>query len=170
MPWCGFNETMARGLTEFVCGLGLELRQRTDDMTFCGMNDTMAGGLNEFGAGLAVQTEKRAHDECVPLTGIPVIELAELNVLNEALRQSPKQKPLAGIIALGLFVTFLYEKLDKRLKTDPSLTAEQAFAAIMAEQNALLFAMEDHYYENLRPNFERSDAIRRIVSFLEERV
>ena len=139
-------------------------------MTFCGHNDTMANGLAAFGKGLAIQTDKRAADENVPLAEIPAIELAELRWLNEALANSPKRAALGGIASLGLFVTFLYEELARRLRKNPSLSAEAAFAGIMEEQNRLLFAMEDHYYKHLRPNLPRADAIQGICTFLEEQV
>jgi len=139
-------------------------------MTFCGYNDEMAEGIVMFNKGLAIQTEKRAVEEGVSLSGIPAIELAELRVMLEEVTRSPKREALAGITALAALVIFAYEELERRLAKDSSLTAEQAFAEMSAEINDLMFTMEEHYYQKLRPHLERGEAIRQCVKFLEAHV
>ena len=83
---------------------------------------------------------------------------------------SPKKAELSGVIAVGSLIRFFYAKLEEKLGDNPARTAEEVFAEIAKEQNEILFAMEEYYYRELRPNFPRLEAIRRIRDFLEARV
>ena len=176
MPWCGFNEDMASGLRVFALGskAGVGIRNQTqqleDNMPFCGYNENMASGIGRFSGGLVAQTKKRAEAEGVPIGKIPAIEIEEINALLAELDASPKREGLGGVIAVGLLIRFFYSTLEAKLAGNPSLTIERAFEEIVEELNRHLFAMEAHYYEELRPNFPRLEAIRRIRGFLETQV
>lgn len=181
MPLCGYNEDMANGLRIFAGGFqegskaGMRILTQTqpkleDDMTFCGHNESMALGIGRFSGGLAAQTRKRAEEEGLVVGKIPAVEIEEINTLLTELNSSPKRDGLGGIIAIGLLIRFFYATLEAKLAKNPSLPIEGAFREIVEELNRLLFAMEAHYYEELRPNLPRLEAIRRIRSFLEAQV
>ncbi len=176
MPWCGFNEDMANGLRIFAVGPKAEASTRNQtqqtegDMPLCGHNENMASGIGRFSGGLVVQTKKRAEVEGVPIGQISKIEIEEINALLAELNDSPKREKLGGVIAVGLLIRFFYATLETKLASNPTLTVEGVFDEIVEELNRHLFAMEAHYYEELRPNFPRIEAIRRIRGFLETQI
>lgn len=159
---------MAKGLSTFVLGKkSTHQTTKESNMTFCGHNKGMADGVNSFVGGLVIQTKKRAGAEKVSVAEIPAIEIAEIDALLTALNASPKKDALAGVMAVGSLIRFFYAELGKRLAKDSSLTVDVVFQEVVEELNRNLFAMEEHYYENLRSNFPRLEAIRKIKDFLE---
>jgi hypothetical protein len=167
---------MAHGLQRLAEGLvsqvvHLKTQRKENHMPpLCGYNSEMSSGLKEFTEGLAVQTEKRAVNEEVSLAQIPAIEMEEIDALLHELQTSPQRAELQGVVAVGTLIRFFYAKLEKELNDDPTQSAETVFSKIVDEQNRLLFGMENHYYRDLRPNFPRLEAIRRIRNFLETQV
>ncbi len=169
MPWCGFNNDMAAGLALFARGLNAQ-KERSTTMPLCGWNATMTAGLEKFSGGLAIQTDKRAAEEGVPLRDIPGIELAELDMMAASLEASPKRIELEGVLGLTLYVRHLYREFAKQVAAEPSISAKGGFDAATANISATMFAMEDHYYQNLRPNNPHLQAIALITEFLESRL
>jgi hypothetical protein len=167
MPLCGYNEDMAKGLALFVTG---STPTKETMMAWCGHNKDMASGVGTFSGGLALQTNKRAKDEGVAISSIPAIEIEEIDALMEVLEASPKKAELAGVRAIGSLIRFFYTKLDERLSINPTCSVESIFASEVGELNRLLFDMEAHYYEHLRPKHERLTAIRLIREYLEGEV
>lgn len=166
---------MAQGLELFVTGRtnsgkGSEMETQENDMTFCGHNPAMAGGIGTFVGGLTIQTLKRADAEKVSVAEIPALEIEEIDALLAEINASSKKAELAGVMAVGQLIRFFYATLDAKLAEDPAKTVESIFSATVAELNRLLFAMEDNYYEVLRPSNDRLTAIRLIRGFLETQV
>lgn len=169
MPLCGWNDDMANGLSLFVTG-SINQPAGEINMAWCGHNEKMADGLGSFAGGLVRQTKQRAKDEGVPVSAIPAIEMEEIDALLEELQASPSRDKLAGVMAVGQLIRYFYAVLGSTLAKDPALSVEQVFSEQVAELNRLLFAMEENYYQNLRPNHPRLDAIRLIRGFLETEV
>jgi hypothetical protein len=169
MPLCGWNDDMANGLALFVTG---SINQPAGEtyMAWCGHNEKMADGLGSFAGGLVRQTNQRAKEENVPVSSIPVIEMEEIDALLEELQSSSHRQSLAGVMAVGQLIRHFYAELGEALARDPAKSVEQVFGEKVAELNRLLFAMEEYYYNNLRPYNPRLVAIRLIRGFLEERV
>jgi hypothetical protein len=130
----------------------------------------MADGLGAFAGGLVRQTNQRALDEGVSAAAIPAIEIEEIDALLEELQASPCRDRLAGVMAIGQLIRYFYAVLGSALAKDSALSVEQVFGEQVAELNRLLFAMEEHYYSYLRPQYPRLVAIRLIRGFLEEQV
>ena len=158
---------MAEGLLRFASG---SKHLKESNMPLCGYNAAMADGLGEFARGLAVQTDKRAIEEKVSVPQIPAIELNELDRFLASVRTSSKQEGLSGIIGLTMFVRHLYTEMDKLTAADPSMTAQAAFDRVVKRTNDLMFAMEDHYYTELRPKLGVEGAIEALGPYLESQV
>lgn len=160
---------MAAGLACFVTG-STQACTMEADMAWCGHNESMAKGIDSFVGGLAVQTMKRAEDERVTPAEIPPIEIGEIDALLEALNASPQKERLAGVMAIGQLIRFFYMRLGEEFTQEPDQSVVDIFTREVDKLNRLLFEMEKHYYEDLRPHHPRLDAIRLIRGFLESQV
>jgi hypothetical protein len=149
MTWCGFNETMAKGLQLFGLGLSIQTDKRA--------------------------TEEGVSLGNIPQIELAELDLMVKHLQDRIpFEDDSVRVRLEGVLGLTLFVRYLYREIplwkNEQLSRKKKITAQEAFRSTIGRINLLLFDMEEHYYTELRPNYPRPKAIKLMVEWLKEYV